>query len=417
MRIAVFHNLPPGGARRAAFELVRATSDAHHFDLFTVAMADPGPRDHQDLAPIAENVFTYELGHRIKPGPSGRGQFHRSLLAAALLRLHEKIARDIDARGYDLAFLHHDQVLQSPAVLRFLKTPSVYYVQEPRRQSFEYDMMFRNRPAVGIGPVTTRAMASLFNVWFREAEIKAARGATQLVVNSYHSLEFVYRAYGRYPVVSYLGVDPAVFAPLPSAGAKAPRSGVVAVGALDRIKGHDLVIEALGLLPAPVRPGLTIVFERERPGVRRELTSLARAREVHVDFLSSISDEELARVYRSSVATVCAASVEPFGLTTVESLATGTPVVAVREGGYREVLCDGENGYLVPRDPSALADGIERAVRDADRWSEEDLRATVLPHFSWQAAGERIDRIFAEVVSGRSLRGRPGSAAIGDEHD
>jgi glycosyltransferase involved in cell wall biosynthesis len=399
MRIAVFHNLPPGGARRAAFELVRCAAAQHHFDLFTIDMG-PSPSAAQDLGPLAKNVFSYALSRRVAGMTTGGGQLQRAAIAADLLRVHKLIASDIDAGGYDLAFVHHDQVLHAPAALRALRTPSVYYLQEPRRQSFEYTMMFRHRAAVGPRAVAVRGVASTFDVWFREIEIRATRSATVLVVNSVHSLESAYRAYGRYPVVSYLGVDSDVFTPSASRDHTGGRPGVVAVGALDRIKGHDLAIQAVGLVPARLRPPLTIVFERERPAVRDELAGMAQALEVDVTFRRGISDEELAATYRSSAATLCLASVEPFGLTPVESLASGTPVVAVREGGYREVVVDGENGLLVRRAPRLVAGAIEQVVAQPGRWTPAELRATVLPHFSWQAAGERINDVFEGVGHG-----------------
>lgn len=155
------------------------------------------------------------------------------------------------------------------------------------------------------------------------------------------------------------------------------------------------------MVPASLRPPLTIVFERERPGVRSQLTSHAAKLGVELVLRSGITDDDLVRLYGASVATICTASVEPFGLTTVESLAIGTPVVAVCEGGYREVVQDGNNGYLTARDSGSLARAIERVLSVPDRWDPEELRASVLPFFSWDAAGSRIDGVFCDVAAGR----------------
>lgn len=351
MRIAVFHNLPSGGARRAAYELVRHTVSDHDYDFhrITAATADDRLAGSQDIADLAKEVFDYPF----EGARSGPDDVRRVLDIRSMASLQKAIARDMDRREYDLVFVHHDRLTHAPPLLRFLRTPSLYYLQEPRRQSFEYEMRHRNRPATGIGPRALRLAASTFDVWLRESEIAASRAATRLVVNSYHSAESVYRAYGRHPAVSYLGVDDEMFRIR-----SGERHGVLAVGALDPIKGHDLAVEAIGCLPRGERPSLTVAFDRERPGVRDGLVSLAHARGVDLRLRGGIDDTELVALYQGSAATICAGAVEPFGLTTIESLACGTPVVAVNEGGYREVVKPGENGFLVERRPDRMAAAI-----------------------------------------------------------
>lgn len=392
MRIAVFANLPPGGARRAAFELVRHTVGDHDYDYYRIGF--PGAGDplagKQEIGDLAKEVFD----HPFRGATTAPVGARRVLDIRAMASLQQVIAGDIDRRGYDLVFVHHDRWTHAPALLRFLRTPSLYYVQEPRRQSFEYTMMHRHRPAVGLGPRAARLVASTFDLWMQENDIRASRAATCLVTNSYHSAESVYRAYGRHPAVSYLGVDEEVF----RIGA-AERHGALAVGALDPIKGHDLAIEAVGRLAPATRPPLTVVFDRERPGMRDRLVDLAAAHGVDLCLRGGIDDGELIALYQSSAATICAGAVEPFGLTTIESLACGTPVVAVNEGGYREVVKHGDNGFLADRGPGRLGTALAAALDDPGRWIPEELRSSVLPHFSWEAAGDRIRPVLEEAAA------------------
>ena len=394
MRIAVFANLPPGGARRAAYELVRHTVSDHDYDYHRISLPDPADRlaEKQEIGDLAKEVFD----HPFRPATAGPESGRRVLDIRAMAALQETIARDIDGRGYDLVFVHHDRWTHAPALLRFLHTPSLYFVQEPRRQSFEYPMMHRHRPAAGLGSRAARLVASTFDVWMRENDIRATRAATSLVANSYHSAESIYRAYGRHPAVSYLGVDDEVFR---IGGSQ--RHGVLAVGALDPIKGHDLAVEAVGRVAPALRPPLTVVFDRERPGVRDRLVALASAQGVDLRLRGGIDDRELVALYQSSVATICAGAVEPFGLTTIESLACGTPVVAVNEGGYREVVRDGENGFLVDRRPDRLGAAVAAVVGHPSRWAPAELRSSVLPTFSWPAAGDRIRPVLEEAAAPR----------------
>lgn len=394
MRVAVFANLPPGGARRAAYELIRHTAGDYDYDFHRIDFPQAGDRlaAGQDIGSLVKEVFDYPF----RPAAAGPDSVRRVLDIRAMASLQEDVARAIDERDYDLVFVHHDRLTHAPPVLRFLRTPSLYYLQEPRRQSFEYTMMHRRRPAAGVGPKAARLAASTFDLWMKEADIRASRAATHLVANSHHSAESIYRAYGRHPAVSYLGVDDEVFCL-----GEAEREGVLAVGALDPIKGHDLTIEAIGCLPAADRPPLTLVFDRERPGVRDRLVALAGERGVDLRLRGGIGDRELVELYQSSVATICAAAVEPFGLTTIESLACGTPVIAVNEGGYREVVRDGDNGLLVHRRPDRVAAGVAEVLRRPDRWSGAELRSSVLPFFSWEAAGDRIRPVLDEAAGHR----------------
>jgi D-inositol-3-phosphate glycosyltransferase len=58
---------------------------------------------------------------------------------------------------------------------------------------------------------------------------------------------------------------------------------------------------------------------------------------------------------------------EPFGITPLESMACGTPVIGSNVGGIKYTVVDGETGALVPpEDPAALALKIEELVNDAD---------------------------------------------------
>ncbi len=394
MRVAVFANLPPGGARRAAYELIRHTAGDYDYDFHQIDF--PWAADRlaagQDIGSLAKEVIDYPF----RPATAGPGSVRRVLDIRAMTSLQEEVAQAIDQRDYDLVFVHHDRLTHAPAVLRLLRTPSLYYLQEPRRQSFEYRMMHRHRPAAGVGAKAARLAASTFNLWMKESDIRASRAATHLVANSYHSAESIYRAYGRHPAVSYLGVDDEVFCPR-----EAEREGLLAVGALDPIKGHELTIEAIGCLPPSARPPLTVVFDRERPGVRDRLVALAGQRGVDLRLRGGIADRELVELYQSSVATICAAAVEPFGLTTIESLACGTPVIAVNEGGYREVVKDGVNGFLADRRSDSLAAAAAEVLRRPDRWSGAELRSSVLPFFSWQAAGDRIRPVLDEAAGRR----------------
>jgi glycosyltransferase involved in cell wall biosynthesis len=86
---------------------------------------------------------------------------------------------------------------------------------------------------------------------------------------------------------------------------------------------------------------------------------------------------------------------ELLGLSVLEAMASGTPVVASRTGGVAEVVADGETGFLVePGDVAALHDRLRLARRMGDAG-----RAAVLDRFTWAACADRCLAAYRELLS------------------
>ena len=67
----------------------------------------------------------------------------------------------------------------------------------------------------------------------------------------------------------------------------------------------------------------------------------------NIEILGRVKDEELYELYAGAKALICLAKEEDFGLTPVEAMAAGTPVIAFNGGGYRESVIDGVTGILI----------------------------------------------------------------------
>jgi len=197
--------------------------------------------------------------------------------------------------------------------------------------------------------------------------------------------------------VVYGGCDPERFRPDEGA-----RDGVLFLGRITPHKGIDRLLRAV-----PAKVPLTIAgtagHDPDPPenGYPQLLHDLAAGKNVR--FAGAIGDERLPELYRRaqvyvlpSVNVTCYGKrveiSELLGLSLLEAMASGTPVVASRIGGLPEVVRDGETGYLVePGDESALRSAIEDLVGDRRKAARMGKagREVVLERFTWDKCARR----------------------------
>jgi len=79
----------------------------------------------------------------------------------------------------------------------------------------------------------------------------------------------------------------------------------------------------------------------------------------NVEILGTIPDEELIDLYAHCTGLICTAMDEDFGMTPLEAMAAGKPVVAVREGGFLESVVDTVTGRLVDATPEGIISGMQ----------------------------------------------------------
>ena len=117
----------------------------------------------------------------------------------------------------------------------------------------------------------------------------------------------------------------------------------------------------------------------------------------HVRLLGYQTIETLSVLYRLAEVFVFPSLYEGFGLSPLEALACGTPVVASNVTSLPEVL--GDAAVLVdPHDPEAIADGITRVLDDAAlRTTLHEKGLERVGHFSWEQSVRRVHRIYHEI--------------------
>ena len=192
---------------------------------------------------------------------------------------------------------------------------------------------------------------------------------------------------------------------------------IVYVGRVIPRKDIRNVVQALARLNQRRRsrgdercPTLIVVGgESERPdpaatpeiGVLRALAAeLGVARQVR--FAGRRQPDELHRWYSAADVAVTTPWYEPFGLTPLEAMACGAPVIGSQVGGIGFTIADGETGFLVPpRDPDALAARLETLLANAalrDRFGEAG-RARVVRSFTWPRVAARTAELYGSLLT------------------
>jgi glycosyltransferase involved in cell wall biosynthesis len=165
---------------------------------------------------------------------------------------------------------------------------------------------------------------------------------------------------------------------------------VLAVGSLTLDKGYDFLLDAWARLGSSA-PSLLICGE----GAHRERLR-ARTRDLGVDarFLGHLGPDLLRGAYNAACCFVHAGKVETFGLSVLEAMACGRPVLAIAGGAIPEVL--GDTGLLAPADTETFIALLRELLGDeARRTSMGDAaRRRALQHFSMQ----RMRQAYASAI-------------------
>ena len=367
MKIALFHNLPSGGALKLAIQSARLFAErGHDVHVFSFSSAD------HDFAPLPDGI-----GRTILPlsfsGPGRFGDYRRATaVLAGLIRDWTPDAVWVEK----CRFVGHPPILNA---LRELGLATVLYTHEPLRirahEALAPAITRRegeDAPLPVGSPLTPLVLAKkLFGLpgHFRRRALDraAVRAAGQVFTSSNFTAKWLAAVYGARAGVLSPGVDVGFLTPDPNVQ-RGRR--VLSVGRLAEVKGYDFVVSALGMIPETARPAWDIVVDDVDPVFAARFATEAARRGVRYTLHERITETQLRALYRSTGAVLCAAVREPFGLVPVEAMACGAPVIAVREGGFAETVVDGVTGHLLPRTLGRWAEATQALLDDPARGAQ-----------------------------------------------
>ena len=341
----VSHDSTLFGAQICLAELLRGI-DRNRFDPFLVAPYE-GPLN--DLVRALGIPVTIREIRRWVLSRAARDRSRTAILCSTLHGLRARtwaIASQIENHNIDIVYTNTVTVLEGALAARITGRPHVWHLHEVLRGNTE--------------------VRGLLPQWTVNRIVRQL--STQLIVNS----RFNERTYGLDAdrgngVLVYNGIDTEKFSPKRKQAPNpfdrfrhdADTKLIAVMGGLHPRKGHATLLEAAHII------------KQKLPNVRYLVTGVG-----YPDHVARISEHIAARGLQDDVILlgwvddhpsllanvdllVSAAQQESFGLTIVEAMASGTPVVATASGGPQEIVVDGVHGRLVPiDDPSALADAI-----------------------------------------------------------
>jgi glycosyltransferase involved in cell wall biosynthesis len=248
---------------------------------------------------------------------------------------------DFDA--YDLVISTSHCAAKSVVVPR--RARHICYCHSPMRYAWDqFDSYFGPDQ---VGALRSRLMRPLLARMARWDAATAPR-VDRFIANSRYVAGRIRRYYNREATVVYPPVDTDFYQPDP---ARRPEFFLI-VSAMVPYKRLDIAIRACRAAGAPLK----IV------GWGPEEARLRALAGPDVEFLGWVADEEVRRLYQSSLA-VLMPGVEDFGMVPVEAQACGRPVVALAEGGALESVVDGRTGVLVQdRSEDAFANGLREVT-------------------------------------------------------
>lgn len=341
-RVALIHDWLTGmrGGEYVLEAMAEVFPNAELFTLLHVPGSITGPLTRLPL-------HTSALQHM-----PGAANYYRHYLP--LLPL---FAGTLDVRDFDLV------VSSSHCVAKGVrKQPSavhVSYVHAPMRYMWDrFDDYFGKGKTSTPVRIAAKLCRPLLQGW--DKRVSQAKNVDRLIANSGFIARQVEANYGRSASVIHPFANVHRFT-----APRAPKNYYLMVGAFAPNKRVDLAIEAFNQLELPLK----IVGKGQEESKLRSLAG------PNIEFLGAVDNETIANLYAGARAFIFP-GIEDFGITPLEAMSAGCPVVAYAEGGVLETVIDGVTGvYFHEQTAPALVSAVRKVETGALTLSEDVVRS------------------------------------------
>jgi glycosyltransferase involved in cell wall biosynthesis len=254
----------------------------------------------------------------------------------------------------------------------------IAYIHTPIRYYWSHYEEFKREFWFGALTPLIRLFIPLFVRWMRKLDLQSINGIDTFIANSTVTQSRIKQYYGRSSTVIYPPVDINRFTPPP----QTEREGYILWGRHVPYKRFDLAIEACNALLRP----LTVI------GSGPDTDRLKALAGPTIEFTGRLSDEDLvARAQHASA--FLFPNEEDFGISAVEALAAGTPVIGYAKGGVLDIVQDGETGVLFD---NQTVEGLTSAI---ERFETLSFLPATLHRKSKRFAPSLFDQKLRKIVS------------------
>lgn len=264
--------------------------------------------------------------------------------------------------------------MKKPLHISYIHAPTHYYWSR-------YEQYLKNP---GFGPFDWLARIGLKILVspMRRWDLKAAQRPDVMIANSRHTQAQIKKYYGCESVVIHPPVDTARFhGPMP-----AKRSGFVITGRQTPYKRIDLAVRACTKLQVP----LTVI------GKGPDHEKLRRKAGRTVTFLTTVSDDAMKEDFKSAQAFIFP-GLDDFGITPVEAMAAGTPVVAYKAGGALDYVIEGKTGMFFEEQTVVALSKVLTAFKPEQ--FNSNFIAKHAEQFSVATFHRKITQLLEQVIS------------------
>ncbi len=193
-------------------------------------------------------------------------------------------------------------------------------------------------------------LAHIMNHFLRIVDFNTAQNVDVFIANSEEVRSRIKKFYRRSAQVIY---PPVVVSSLTASSVSPAQSYYLTGGRLARAKGTDVVIRAFNKNGKKLK-----IFGKGFAGFEEELKVLSKN---NIEFVGEVSNEEKFSLMTHAQAFIFSSFDEDFGITPVESMMLGTPVIAFKSGGVQETVREGVSGiFYEENSPEKLNETIEK---------------------------------------------------------
>jgi len=232
------------------------------------------------------------------------------------------------------------------------KAPHLYYVFTPRRAFYDmyYDVMSTKQ---GIISIVYSLGIWLFRRHDRQYVNKNIKNIACISNNVRNRIR---KTYLRDAKVIYPCIDVSKYEHKPHKGYW------LSVNRVDKWKRVDLQVEAFRQMPDMKLIIVGTVYD--------SMQYIVDNAPGNVSFVGNVSERKLIKLYSECRGLITTAVDEDFGITPLEAMASGKPVIATKEGGYLETVIDGHTGILVSPCVDEIINAVSEISQSPDKYKD-----------------------------------------------